>query len=371
MKKYALVLGGGGAKGAYHLGVWEALCKMNIEIGMICGTSIGAINGAMICQGDFSNLQKIWNEITIEKVVDITNSDITGESLFEFKNIKEFIGRIYNKDGFEMTPLKSLLEEYIDEEKIRESQKDFAMVTCKLNGFEEIALKKDEIPKGKLVDYLMASASIPGFKPVVIENEQYVDGGVKNNIPWDVAKKSGYSDIIIVDVGGMGIVKNYDFEGCNVFNIKVSKSIMGMMEFNHEAIEKAIKTGYYDCFKAFSRLKGEKYNFNIGDYHQARLKYSKKILSGLEEAAEIFGIDNLKVYKVEDLIDGVIKGYKENKVQKEEKVKRNDEKTALTELVDFIISEKEEGFINKMTSGFRGGYNAANALVYLLKNRQK
>ncbi len=363
---YALVLGGGGAKGAYHLGVWKALSEMGIDVGFVSGTSIGAINGAMICQDDFYSLQKIWNEISIEKVVDISNSDITGDSLFEFKNIKEFIGRIYNKDGFSMTPLKNILEEHIDEEKIRNSKIGFGLVTCKLNGFEEVALLKEEIPEGKLIDYLMASAAVPGFKPAIIDDEAYVDGGVKNNIPVDIAIKAGYRDIIIVDVGGMGIIKNHDFEGMNVYTIKISKSITGMMEFKTETIEKSIKTGYYDCFKAFSRLEGEKYNFNIGDYHKQRLKYSKEILSWIEEAAEIFGIDNLKVYKVEDLVDAVLCAYKKIKA---ENAKNSDEKTSLVSLADVMMSGEEESFINKMTSGFRASYSAANALVYFLSDK--
>ncbi|HMM69555.1 MAG TPA: patatin-like phospholipase family protein, partial [Gudongella oleilytica] len=50
---YGLVLEGGGAKGSYHVGVYKALLEEGIPIGGVAGTSIGALNGAMIVQGDF------------------------------------------------------------------------------------------------------------------------------------------------------------------------------------------------------------------------------------------------------------------------------------------------------------------------------
>ena len=52
--KTALVLGGGGSRGAYEIGVCKALEELEIEIDMVFGTSVGAINGAMIAQGDLA-----------------------------------------------------------------------------------------------------------------------------------------------------------------------------------------------------------------------------------------------------------------------------------------------------------------------------
>ena len=53
MRPYGLILAGGGAKGAYQIGAWKALIELGIQIEAIAGTSIGAINGAFIAQGDF------------------------------------------------------------------------------------------------------------------------------------------------------------------------------------------------------------------------------------------------------------------------------------------------------------------------------
>ena len=57
---YGLVLEGGGARGAYHIGVYKAILEEGIEIGGITGTSIGALNGAMIVQGDYEICYELW-----------------------------------------------------------------------------------------------------------------------------------------------------------------------------------------------------------------------------------------------------------------------------------------------------------------------
>ena len=69
--KTALVLGGGGSRGAYEIGVWQALREMDIDIHIVTGTSIGAINGAAIAQGDYDMAVRMWNNIETSKVIDV------------------------------------------------------------------------------------------------------------------------------------------------------------------------------------------------------------------------------------------------------------------------------------------------------------
>ena len=67
--KMAIVLGGGGSKGAYQIGAWRALKELGIKYDIITGTSIGAFNGAMMVQGDFEKALALWREIDIDKVI--------------------------------------------------------------------------------------------------------------------------------------------------------------------------------------------------------------------------------------------------------------------------------------------------------------
>ena len=64
---YGLVLEGGGAKGAYHIGAYKAIKDMNIEIGGVAGTSVGALNGAAIAQDDFEKAYELWYNMCYSK----------------------------------------------------------------------------------------------------------------------------------------------------------------------------------------------------------------------------------------------------------------------------------------------------------------
>ena len=62
-KEYGLVLEGGGAKGAYQIGAWKALKEAGIHVKGIAGTSVGALNGALIAMDDFEKAERIWEKI--------------------------------------------------------------------------------------------------------------------------------------------------------------------------------------------------------------------------------------------------------------------------------------------------------------------
>lgn len=69
MKSYGLVLAGGGAKGAYQIGAWKAMRELGVTFDAITGVSIGAINGALIAQGDFDRAVELWNRARSEERV--------------------------------------------------------------------------------------------------------------------------------------------------------------------------------------------------------------------------------------------------------------------------------------------------------------
>ena len=76
--KRALVLSGGGSRGSYEIGVWEALEEVGLRFHMCFGTSIGAINAAMFLQGDRALAARLWEEITSRGVLRADGDDETG-----------------------------------------------------------------------------------------------------------------------------------------------------------------------------------------------------------------------------------------------------------------------------------------------------
>lgn len=70
---YGLVLEGGGAKGAYHIGAYKAIMEEGIEIRGIAGTSVGALNGALIAQEDFEKAYNLWYNMSFSRVINASH----------------------------------------------------------------------------------------------------------------------------------------------------------------------------------------------------------------------------------------------------------------------------------------------------------
>ena len=169
MDGYGLVLSGGGAKGSYEIGVWKALEEIGVPIVAITGTSIGALNGAMLVQGDYELVKLAWTNFSVEQVINVKQDEWESKKIYKKHfSIFSVFKNILKADGMKLTPLIYALREYIDEDKIRNSPIDFGLVTCSVKGLKPLQIFKDEIPKGQLVDYLVASACFPAFKPIEI-----------------------------------------------------------------------------------------------------------------------------------------------------------------------------------------------------------
>ena len=181
MKKLALVLGGGAAKGYAHIGVIKVLEKHGIKPDLIVGTSMGALVGGMYAVG---------KEISyMEQLVSKFNS-IGNFSL---------ISTIFKGNILNIKKVKKIFEEEFKDIKQEETPIKFVCVAtdmktgCPMN-FE----------KGSLKENIMASISIPGIFPSVkIDNNVYCDGGVVNNLAEDVAREI-MPDAVIVSVDVIG-----------------------------------------------------------------------------------------------------------------------------------------------------------------------
>ena len=119
-REYGLVLDGGGARGAYQIGAWRALKEAGVHICAVSGTSVGALNGALVCMDDLEKAEKIWNEMIFSRVMDVDDDWMEeffrgGHSLTE---VLAQMRKVLAGGGVDVTPLKNLIHEVVDEEKI-------------------------------------------------------------------------------------------------------------------------------------------------------------------------------------------------------------------------------------------------------------
>ena len=75
--KRALVLSGGGSRGAYEIGAWQALAELGVRLHAVYGTSIGAINAALVAQGDLDLAKELWAHITVRQIVATDEEDFS------------------------------------------------------------------------------------------------------------------------------------------------------------------------------------------------------------------------------------------------------------------------------------------------------
>ena len=120
-KEYGLVLEGGGAKGAYQIGAWKALKEAGVKINAVAGTSVGALNGALICMDELELAQQMWSNLTYSQVMDVddTKMELMLEREMPFREAVKEAFRHMSEGGVDVTPLKDMLDKVVDEEKIR------------------------------------------------------------------------------------------------------------------------------------------------------------------------------------------------------------------------------------------------------------
>ena len=261
-KEYALVLDGGGARGAYQIGAWKALRESGVKINAVAGTSVGALNGALICMGDLEKAEKVWREIAFSKVMDV--DDTWMERLFDGENkVGEVLHEFWNvlkEGGVDVTPLRNLIHENIDEKKIRESGMEFCILTFSITDFKEMDLSIHDIPEGLLEDFLLASAYLVGFKNEKLHGKTYIDGGFVDNVPMGSLVDRGYKDIIQIRIFGPGREPRVKLtDDMEVYQIMPRVRLGSIIEFEKKRSRQNMKIGYYDAKRMIFGLKGRIY----------------------------------------------------------------------------------------------------------------
>lgn len=263
--KTAFVLGGGGSKGAYEIGVWKALKELNIHFDIVTGTSIGAMIGAMIVQDDYEKCLKLWEEITVDQVMkDGVNLDFDIELIMSQKDqYKTFLSSMFENKGADISPFCAMIDEMFDEGKFFSSPIDYACMCVNLSKLQHVGKRKADMKDGaEAKDFILASAScFPAFPMKKIADDYYIDGGYYDNVPIELAKEMGAEQIIAVDLKAIGRNKVKESEK-NLIYIEPWISLGSFLMFDQQLIDRNMKLGYFDTMKKFNQYLGTIYTFD-------------------------------------------------------------------------------------------------------------
>lgn len=266
-KNLGLVLEGGGVRGAYQFGAIKALLDAGFAFSAITGTSIGAINGALLVQGGYKKLSEFWQDISASKIYDIDDDTVAKASNLDFDfewagKVSKIFRTLRQTTASSSLKMRSYFSSFFDEEKIRASKIDFGLVTYSISDFKPMELFKEEIPQGQLVDFLLASAYYPVYGYHRIDKGRYIDGGIWDNLPINLLSQKGYKDIIAIRTKQKPPRRKLSLSMPNVFYITPSADLGRAIYFTKEKIKENEQRGYFDTLRFLKGYTGKKYYFD-------------------------------------------------------------------------------------------------------------
>lgn len=289
--KRAIVLSGGGAKGAYEIGVWKALRKLHVHYDIVTGTSVGALNGAFMVQGNYKDALQMWENMNFNLIFSQKFDAKVLEKHGTFELLKTYAKGILKNGGMDVSRMEETMDRFIYPDKFYNSRVDFGMITVNLSNLKPIFKQKKDIPKEQLKDYLMASATcFPAFKIKKIDGDMYIDGGYYDNLPINLAVDMGADDIIAVDLDAIGVKRKLKkfHKDIPITYICPKNELGNFLIFDKKQALRGIQFGYNDTMKVFNKLDGERYTFK--KYH-VRYSYLKNH-SKLESKIKSLFVDN-------------------------------------------------------------------------------
>ncbi len=264
-KTYAFALEGGGARGAYQAGAIKALLENGVKYNAVSGTSVGALNGAIMAMKRPELAEEIWQDMDFSRVLK-TETDLlstmfsSGILELEVKNIKSGLKNFFKEKGFDISPLKSLIKEKVDPKKIKESGIKFFISTFSITDRKELNLEAVNLEDNELLDMLLASSYLPVFKNDLLGGKRYTDGAVTNVIPISPLIKAGFTDIIAIRLNSPGVEKRVKIpKGTTVTELSPNRELGSLLNFSKEHCQSLFTLGYFDALKLLFGLFGKTY----------------------------------------------------------------------------------------------------------------
>ena len=248
----ALVLAGGGAKGSYQVGAYRALQALQWTPDIITGASVGALNGVLFTMGKVNEAEELWHTMELHDVLELPDTA-------DRETLRSFFMDVVRSGGLNVEPLAETIDRYIDEDAVRRSPIRFGLVMTEMGLMRSVQCPIEEIPAGQLKDYMLASsACFPALRPREINGTKYIDGGWRDNMPLDLAKAMGATELLAIDVDGIGVVKP-NTTGLPTQIVRSHWNLGPTLDFDPARAARNMALGYFDTLRLFGRCGGTAY----------------------------------------------------------------------------------------------------------------
>ncbi len=278
--KRAIVLAGGGAKGSYQMGFWTAIRELGIDFQITTGSSVGALNAALLASGNYEGGLEMWSSITTEDIVTRTPSQLsqlidTSGIAASLKGIMGDLADDAVNVRMDPFPLGGLINKFFSEKEIRDGHVELGIMTSEYPSLKSRPFTLAEIPFGMMEDYLLASSAVfPSMEPKEIAGTRYVDGGYSDNFPVNLALDMGAEEIIGVRLKASGLEAKYQ-TNYPVRIIEPHFYLGPAMTFDPAQAQVNMALGYNDTMRSFGEYEGAFYSFKKGETERMNNLFAK------------------------------------------------------------------------------------------------
>lgn len=265
--KRAIALGAGGARGAYQIGAWKALRELGVDYDIVVGSSIGSVNGVAMVQDDYDLALDLWKNISVDKIfagdvdLDFEPQDIIGST----EKLVSLLIKILINKGLDISPFLDLLNDIVDEDKVRASAREFGIVALRVPLIKGMEITKEKMKVGYMAKYILASSSaFPVFPVCEVDGNKYIDGGYYDSLPINFARNLGAEEVVAIDVS-LSTTHEEELSSNDVIYIKSAWSLGPFLDFDNKSIMRNMDLGYNDTMKAYGKYRGFRYTFLLND----------------------------------------------------------------------------------------------------------
>lgn len=264
--KLGIAMAGGGSKGSYELGVWQALRELDVSYDIVAGTSIGAVNGVLMVQNDFDLAGELWDTVTAETIMK-NGLNLRHDMEYYFENRDQLLSLAKSyaaSHGADISPYIEKLQTYIRPEAFFTSDVDFAVVTARFPSLQYTEVRKGDMQPDTIWKWVLASsACFPVFPLCEIDGRSYIDGGYTDNLPISAAFRMGAERVIAVALK-QGVFEKKYVNHPLVTCIEPSRPLGGFMDFDRDILDRNRMLGYTDTMKTMGRFFGRVYALQPG-----------------------------------------------------------------------------------------------------------
>ena len=263
----ALVLNGGGSRGAYEIGAWQALEALGVRFSAVYGTSIGALNAALVAQGDLDGAVELWSNIRVSQVMAVEDEDdfAIDHMVSRKRDVLPFLVENARHLRMDITPLENLVRARLDEPRIRARGMRLGVMTFRAPQMQGVPVRLEDMAPGSLCDWVIASAScFPIFPARHIDGQRYIDGGYYDNLPIDMALADGADEVVAVELHPELTHPEYARMPW-LTTVRPLRPLGGFLDFDPQLLRRSRLLGYHDTLKRWRRLDGWLYTFRPVD----------------------------------------------------------------------------------------------------------